>query len=112
MDRRWIILGFLLVLNAVLGYRLVAGETGVFAYLELRQRHEEMEHRLHRAEDRTRDLSREIRLLKADREYLESRIRVRMNYVGQGETLYLFPDEGGTTSPQDPLGAGQDDDEN
>ena len=112
MARRWIILGFLLVLNAILGYRLVAGETGMFAYLELREHSEDMERRLHRAEDRSRDLSREIRLLKTDREYLESRIRVRMNYVGQGETLYLFPDEGGATSPQDPLGAGQDDDEN
>ncbi|MCK9239244.1 septum formation initiator family protein [Desulfocurvus sp.] len=112
MTRRWIILGFLLVLNAVLGYRLIAGETGMFAYLELRERHEEMEGRLRHAEERSRDLSREIRLLKTDRDYLESRIRVRMNYVGQGETLYLFPEEGGATSPQDPLGAGQDDNEN
>lgn len=112
MARRWFFLGFLLVLNVFLGYRLVAGDTGMFAYLELRERYEEMERRLQRADDRSRDLSQEIRLLKTDREYLESRIRVRMNYVGEGETLYLFPDEAGADASQEPLGAGQDDDKN
>lgn len=86
-------LGFLLVLNAILGYRLIVGDTGMFAYLELRDRYQLMEERLKQADEKSRELSQEIRLLKTDREYLESRIRVRLNYVGEGETLYLFPDE-------------------
>lgn len=110
MRARGIFLAFLLVLNVFLGYRLVAGDTGLLAYLELRDRYRRMQASLAAADDRSRDLSREIRLLTADREYLESRIRVRMNYVGEGETLYLFPDGAAAAAPQDSQGAAQDDD--
>ncbi len=112
MRPRGIFLAFLLVLNVFLGYRLVAGDTGLLAYFELRDRYRQMERRLAEADDRSRDLSREIRLLRTDREYLEGRIRVRMNYVGEGETLYLFPDEAQPGASQDSLGAAQDDDKN
>lgn len=112
MTFRRLFLGFLLILNLFLCYRLVAGGTGVFAYLDLRDRYRQMEARLAEADAKSRDLSREIRLLKTDREYLESRIRMRMNYVGDKETLYLFPEEAGAHASQEQLGAGQDDDEN
>jgi len=112
MKFKAVFLGFLLVINLFLGYRLVAGETGMFAYLELRDLFLNMEQKLKDADDRSHDLSREIRLLKADREYLASRIRVRLNYVGEGETLYLFPDEVALKASKESLGAGQDDDKN
>ena len=105
-------LGFLLVLNVFLGYRLIAGDTGMFAYFELRDRYERMERTLIEAQERSRELSREIRSLKSDRGRVEDEIRVRMNYVDEGETLYLFPDEPGADSETSSVGAGKDDDQN
>nr|WP_245168168.1 septum formation initiator family protein [Desulfobaculum xiamenense] len=82
----------LLVLNAFLGYRLLASDQGVFAYVKLREECGRMQDRLAEADRRARDLSREIRLLQFDRDYLKDTIRKRMNYLAQDEVVYVFPD--------------------
>ncbi|WP_461209372.1 FtsB family cell division protein [Desulfocurvus sp. DL9XJH121] len=100
MAARRIFLVFLVVLNLILGYRLLVGDEGWFGYLKLRREHEVMRQRLDEARERARELSAEIRRLKSDPAYLEDVIRRRMNYVGPGETLYVFPpDEEGQAAP-------------
>jgi cell division protein FtsB len=109
MTTRRLLIGFLALANLFLAGHLLLGGQGAFAYLELRQRHAAVARELAAAEERARDLSREIRLLKGDDEHLGEVIRRRMNYVQQGEVLYLFTSRpagagGGQTPGAEPDG--------
>ncbi|MCA1944091.1 MAG: septum formation initiator family protein [Desulfovibrio sp.] len=80
----------LVVVNLVLGYSLFVGEHGLFAYLEMRGRQDELARRLQAVDEVSLALSREIRLLKEDRVYIEKVIRQQLNYIRPHEVLYLF----------------------
>ncbi|GAB6176540.1 septum formation initiator family protein [Desulfobaculum senezii] len=99
---RRIFLVILILLNLTLGYRLLVGDQGLIAYRELREDHEQMTRRLAEAEQRARDLSREIRLLKSDRDYLKDTLRKRMNYLERDEIVYVFPDSQSDTPDTHP----------
>ncbi|WP_319759617.1 septum formation initiator family protein [Maridesulfovibrio sp.] len=108
MLRRRALLGLLVVINLVLLIRLGLSEQGFLGYLELDDKVQELEHKIEAADNRTLELSREIRRLKSDRAYQEKIIRSRMNYVKGNEVLYIFPDSGkektqgaGTDAKQD-----------
>ncbi|BBD07802.1 FtsB family cell division protein [Desulfovibrio ferrophilus] len=105
MIAKRIFLVFLVVLNLFLGYRLLAGDQGLFAYLNLKQDHDQLQARLEAASLRSHELSGEIRQLKSDSAYLENAIRQRMNYVGENETLYIFPDREGEQAATQRAGA-------
>jgi cell division protein FtsB len=107
-----LVLAALVLLNVFLAYRLFLGDNGIRTYLEIKNKHAEMEEAVSAAEDRSMELSREIRMLKSDDEYLADTIRKRMNYVKDGELLYLTTEkkpEGGSSSAS---GAGADENEN
>ena len=80
-----------ILLNLGLLVRLVWSGQGVFAYLELKARHEMLQQRLDHAEERARELSAEIRRLKNDPEAQEEAVRERMHFVADDEILYIFP---------------------
>lgn len=105
MVTKRIFLVFLVVLNVFLGYRLWAGNQGLFAYLDLKRDHDQLQSRLEAAGRRSHELSGEIRQLKSDSAYLENVIRQRMNYVGENETLYIFPDREGEQAATQRAGA-------
>ncbi len=94
MLRRRFLLGLLVLINLVLLIRLGFSEQGVFGYLELDEKVQELEHKIEVADNRTIELSLEIRRLKSDRAYQEKVIRSRMNYVKENELLYIFPEKG------------------
>ncbi|MBG0776473.1 MAG: septum formation initiator family protein [Desulfovibrionaceae bacterium] len=91
-------LGLIVALNVFLLYRVLLSDQGVFAYNELRQRQEELSTRLQALTERNLELSRQIRLLKDDRQYIETIIRQQMHFVKEDEILYVFTDNG-TASP-------------
>lgn len=105
MVAKRIFLVFLVVLNLILGYRLVVGDQGWFGYLKLKREHEEMRRHLDEARERSRLLSMEIRRLKSDSGYLEDAIRRRMNFIGPNETLYVFPQGEGEQAASNSAGA-------
>lgn len=88
-----ILLIFLLALNLLLAYHLFSGEQGVFAYFELKRRTEALTVDLAAAERKSQALSSEIRHLKGDRTQVADMVRTRMNYLKDGEVLYIFPDQ-------------------
>ncbi|WP_320175721.1 septum formation initiator family protein [Maridesulfovibrio sp.] len=94
MLRRRVLLGLLVVINLVLLIRLGMSEQGFFGYVELDDKVQELERKIEAADNRTLELSREIRRLKTDRAYQEKVIRSRMNYVKDNEVLYIFPKSG------------------
>ncbi len=108
MLRRRVLLGLLVIINLVLLIRLGLSEQGVFGYLELDDKVKELEIKIEAADNRTVELSREIRRLKTDRAYQEKIIRNRMNYVKENEILYIFPDKGEVKSQGAAADAKQD----
>ncbi len=96
---RRILLGVLVVLNIILLIRLAVSDQGLFGYLDLDERVDSLQKKIEKTDDRSLELSREIRRLKTDRSYQEKVIRSRMNYVKDNEILYIFPDERENNSP-------------
>ena len=92
------LLSALVVFNLFLLYNLVWSENGIFAYLDLKSRHAQLVKNLETLEERSLDLSQEIRWLKSDRTFTEKMARSRMNYLKDNEILYQFPKDapGGT----------------
>ena len=95
---------FLIIINCVLVYSIVFSDRGVFAYLEARKRHTEVSARVEALQEECVALSREIRLLRDDDEYLERIIRRQMHFVRDGEVLYVFP------KPSDDIATGAQED--
>ncbi|MBU1230787.1 MAG: septum formation initiator family protein [Proteobacteria bacterium] len=89
MARR-ILLVLLIVVNVVLLFRLIWTEQGILAYLAMRSRSEKLQSQLVDVDARSLELSKDIRRLQSDRNYQESIIRERMNYVKGNEVLYIF----------------------
>ena len=88
--RRLLLTG-LIFFNIFLLYNLVWSDNGIFAYLELKARHQQLKQRLETINDHSLDLSQEIRWLKTDRAFTEKMARSQMNYLKENEILYQFP---------------------
>lgn len=88
-----LLIAFLLASNLLLAYHLFFGEQGVFAYFEIKKRYGVLQEELASAERRGQALSNEIRRLKGDRGHVQDMVRNRMNYLKDGEVLYIFPDQ-------------------
>ena len=88
--RRFLLAG-LIFFNIFLLYNIIWSDNGIFAYLELKSRHEQLKQRLETVQDHSVDLSQEIRWLKSDRAFTEKMARSQMNYLKENEILYQFP---------------------
>ncbi len=87
---RRLVMLLLVFLNALLLFRLVWSEQGLFAYMTLKNRHDQLKAQIAEVDRTGLDLSQEIRRLKSDRAYQEQVIRERLKYVKDNEILYLF----------------------
>lgn len=96
-------LALVLLLNAALFSRLMWGENSIHAWKALREKQQDISQELVQLDARRASLSREIRLLKTDPDYVEKVIRQRLNYVRKNEILYLFDKnrQDGTGSEQE-----------
>ncbi len=92
MRWRQVLLGVLFLVNVFFVYRLLWSDQGLFAYLEMKKRHDALEERIQEADEKSLKLSQEIRWLKSDKAYQEKVIRWQMNFLRKNEILYLFRD--------------------
>ncbi len=92
MTANRVLLVALCCLNLFLVYRLFISDQGLFAYLELKERYAAIETRLAEVDQRNLELSQEIRQLKDDKTALEKFLRQQMNFVKEGEIMYVFPE--------------------
>ena len=83
-------LALVLLLNAALFSRLMWGSGSIYAWSALKEKQSELSQELAALNEQRASLSREIRLLKTDPDYVEKVIRQRLNYVRKNEILYLF----------------------
>ena len=87
---RTLVLAMVLLLNAALLSRLIWGTGSVYSWQALKAKQSELSQELAELDKQRAALSREIRLLKTDPDYVEKVIRQRLNYVRKNEILYHF----------------------
>ncbi|WP_291440884.1 septum formation initiator family protein [Desulfovibrio sp.] len=87
---RSFILVVLGLISVVLFSRMVWGPTGLLEYRELKRQYAALETQIAGLDAENMALSREIRLLQSDNQYVEKVIRQRLHYVRDNEVLYLF----------------------
>ena len=80
----------IVLLNAALLFRLLWGAGSIYSWYALKEKQTEVSQELVELNEKRAALSREIRLLKTDPDYVEKVIRQRLNYVRKNEILYLF----------------------
>lgn len=100
---RKLLIGLLVFFNLFLFFRLIWSGQGIFAYFDLKGRHELLREQLKATDRKSLELSREIRRLKNNRSYQEKVIRDRMNFIKENEILYVFPESSGQSG-----GVGED----
>ncbi len=86
------LLFFALLINLVLIYQILFSEKNLFLYTNLKKEFNQLEVKEKKLEQENILLSRDIKRLREDREYLELVIRKGLNYVKPGEVLYLLKD--------------------
>ncbi|MBR6624794.1 MAG: septum formation initiator family protein [Mailhella sp.] len=87
---KMLFLVLLVLLNAALFSRLMWGSGSIHSWYALKEKQNEVSQELTALNEQRAALSREIRLLKTDPDYVEKVIRQRLNYVRKNEILYLF----------------------
>ncbi|MBP3730505.1 MAG: septum formation initiator family protein [Mailhella sp.] len=79
--------------NAAFISSLMWGSNSIYTWSALKDKKNVLSQELAELNKQRSNLSREIRLLKADPAYVEKIIRQRLNYVRKNEILYLFDNE-------------------
>ena len=90
MAARVVILVGLWTINMVLFFHMLWGEGGIMAYRDLKHTYQALEQEIASVDKENLALSREIRLLQTDKQYVEKVVRERLHYVRENELLYLF----------------------
>ncbi len=83
-----ITIGILVILLALLQYRLWLADGGLIEVYQLRQQVEQQRAENERLRERNRALAAEVRDLKEGLEAVEARARSELGMVGEGETFY------------------------
>lgn len=86
------------VINLALFSRMIWGPTGIMEYRDLKNRYASLRESIARLDAENLALSKDIRLLQSDGQYMEKMIRQKLHYVRDNEIVYLF------TSPEDGRG--------
>ncbi len=87
---RVFLLLFLGVINLVIFGRMLWGSTGLIEYMALKNQYAQLREKAASLDAQNLALSRSIRLVKSDNQYMEKMIRQRLHYLRDNEILYLF----------------------
>ena len=80
----------LLLVNVVLAYRIIWSDSGILTYLKLKDEYSKLNEQNEKVKLENIKLSRDIRNLKNDKDYLADIIRQRMHYSKKDEIVYIF----------------------
>ena len=86
------------IFNLALFGRMIWGPTGLVEYRDLKRQHASLLAEISNLDAQNRALSKDIRLLQSDGQYVEKMIRQRLHYMRDNEVLYLF----GSSAQQSP----------
>lgn len=80
------------LMNIYLFSRVVWGPTGIMEYRNLKGQLLSLREDVGRLDAENRALSRDIRLLQSDGQYVEKLVRQRLHYMRDNEIVYIFTD--------------------
>ena len=83
----------LLLLNALMLYRMVWTESGILHLGQVREAYQELEKRNQALLEENKELSRTIMALRNDEKYIERAVRTEMRYVKDEEVIYYFAED-------------------
>ncbi len=95
-----IALGILVVLLALLQYRLWFADGGLIEVYQLHQQVEQQRAQNERLRERNRALAAEVRDLKQGLDAVEARARAELGMVGEGEVFYRVVEPKGESSAE------------
>ncbi len=73
--------------------KMVWGPGGIVEYRELKQQYASLKDRSAALDGENMALSRDIRLLQSDDQYVEKMVRQKLRYLRDNEIVYLFADQ-------------------
>lgn len=71
--------------------KMVWGPGGIVEYQELKGRHIALQRQIAALDAENMALSRDIRLLQSDGQYMEKMVRQKLRYLRDNEVVYIFP---------------------
>lgn len=78
------------LLNIALLGKLLWSNTGILEYLQLKKQLADLRSEIVQLDAENLALSREIRLLQTDRQYVEKMVRHHLHYLRENELVYIF----------------------
>ena len=78
------------LLDLALLAKMLWGDTGLLEYVNLKNKLEELRAEIVQLDASNLELSKEIRLLQTDRQYMEKMVRQKLHYLRDNETVYIF----------------------
>ena len=76
--------------NLGLAFKMIWGPTGFVECRELKARHMELKERIASLDAENVALSRDIRLMQSDPQYVEKMVRQKLHYLRDNEVVYIF----------------------
>lgn len=71
--------------------KMLWGQGGVMEYRDLKGQYASLKEKISDLDRQNMALSREIRLLQSDNQYVEKMVRQKLRYLRDNEIVYLFP---------------------
>lgn len=90
---RVLVLVALGVIDMALFGKMVWGPGGIVEYHELKKEYSGLQAHIAELDAKNRNLSRDIRLLQSDNQYVEKMVREKLRYLRDNEVVYIFPNE-------------------
>lgn len=78
------------VVNLALMGKIIWGPTGLMEYKALKERHAALQERVASLDAENMALSRDIRLIQTDPQYVEKMVRQKLHYLRDNEIVYIF----------------------
>lgn len=91
MAWRVMLISILGICDAALFAKMVWGPGGIVEYRQLKGQYVSLKERISHLDAENMALSREIRLLQTDNQYVEKMVRQKLRYLRDNEIVYLFP---------------------
>lgn len=98
MAARAALILFLAFCDIALFGRMMWGQGGIIEYRQLKRQYSQIRSDIANLDADNMALSREIRLLQGDNQYMEKMVRQKLRYLRDNEIVYLFPDANGVKS--------------
>lgn len=78
------------VINLSLMGKMIWGPTGLIEYKALKERRAALQERVQSLDAENMALSRDIRLIQSDPQYVEKMVRQKLHYLRDNEIVYIF----------------------